>query len=155
MVRTVRIFALCALLAATSAALAQSVGSALRGPTPLDTEGEAARMTPTRNTTEREPRNYPEQPPLIPHSIEGYQVDINGNRCLACHARSRTGDSRAPMVSITHFMDRDGQALASISPRRYFCTACHVPQHEAKPPVGNEFVDVDTLLSRAAPGARR
>jgi cytochrome c-type protein NapB len=32
------------------------------------------------------------------------------------------------MVSITHFMDRDGQFLASVSPRRFFCTECHVPQ---------------------------
>ena len=31
--------------------------------------------------------------------------------------------SQAPMVSITHFMDRDGQFLASVSPRRFFCTA--------------------------------
>jgi cytochrome c-type protein NapB len=155
MVRTVRILALCVVLAATTTAVAQSVNSALRGTTPLDTEGPAARMTPTRNTTEREPRSYPEQPPLIPHSIEGYQIDINGNRCLTCHARARTGESRAPMVSITHYMDRDGQFLASVSPRRFFCTACHVPQHEVRPPVSNDFVDVDTLLSRAAPGGRR
>ena len=115
----------------------------------------AARMTPTRNTTEREVRNYPEQPPLIPHSIDGYQVDLNGNKCLSCHARARTGESQAPMVSITHFMDRDGQFLASVSPRRFFCTQCHVPQHEVKVPVENDFIDVDTLLSRAQPGGRR
>jgi hypothetical protein len=30
-----------------------------------------------------------------------------------------------------------------------------VPQHEVRPPVSNDFVDVDTLLSRAAPGGRR
>ena len=134
--------------------LAQT-NSALRGNTPLDQEGPAARMTPTRNTTEKEVRNYPEQPPLIPHSIEGYQVDLNGNKCLSCHARARTGESQAPMVSITHFMDRDGQFLASVSPRRFFCTQCHVPQHEVKAPVENDFVDVDTLLSRAQPGGRR
>jgi nitrate reductase cytochrome c-type subunit len=32
------------------------------------------------------------------------------------------------MVSITHFMDRDGQFLASVSPRRFFektCIDCH------------------------------
>jgi cytochrome c-type protein NapB len=145
-----------ALIAAgSSSLLAQGVTSGLRGPTPLDEEGPAPRMTPLRNTTEREPRNYPEQPPLIPHQIEGYQVDINGNKCLSCHARSRTGESQAPMLSITHFMDRDGQFLASVSPRRFFCTQCHVPQHEVKAPVANDFVDIDTLLSRAAPGGRR
>ena len=26
-------------------------------------------------------RQYPEQPPIIPHSIEGYQLTNNANRC--------------------------------------------------------------------------
>jgi len=127
----------------------------LRGPTPLDQIAPAPRMTPMRNTAEKEVRNYPEQPPVIPHTIEGYQIDLNGNKCLTCHARSRTGESQAPMISITHFMDRDGQFLATVSPRRFFCTECHVPQHEVKAPVANDFVDIDTLLTRAAPGAVR
>ena len=100
-------------------------------------------------------RTFSTQPPLIPHSIESYQVDLNGNKCLSCHARARTGESQAPMLSITHFMDRDGQFLASVSPRRFFCTQCHVPQHEVKPPVTNDFTDIDTLLSRDHPGGRR
>jgi cytochrome c-type protein NapB len=107
------------------------------------------------NTSEREARNYPEQPPLIPHSTEGYEVSIHANKCLSCHARSRIRESQAPMISITHFADRDGQFLASISPRRYFCTQCHVPQHNVKAPVDNDFVDIDTLLTRAGPGQRR
>jgi len=135
-------------------AMAQSF-SALRGATPLDTEGHPPVMTPEQNTSEREARNYPEQPPVIPHSTEGYEVSIHGNKCLSCHARSRVRESQAPMISITHFSDRDGQFLASISPRRYFCTECHVPQHNVKPPVENEFVDIDTLLTRATPGGRR
>ena len=80
---------------------------------------------------------------------------FRSNRCLSCHARARTGESQAPMISITHFMDRDGQVLASVSPRRFFCTSCHVPQQEVRPPVSNDFVDIDTLLSRVAPGGRR
>ena len=79
--RKILILAFAALLAAgSSSLLAQSVTSALRGATPLNEEGPAPRMTPLRNTTEREQRNYPEQPPLIPHSIDGYQVDMNGNK---------------------------------------------------------------------------
>jgi nitrate reductase (cytochrome), electron transfer subunit len=54
------------------------------------------------------------------------------------------------MVSITHFMDRDGQFLAAVSPRRYFCNQRHVPQHEVEPLVGNDFVDIDTILTREA-----
>jgi cytochrome c-type protein NapC len=127
-----RILALAGLFAVAASGLAAQTLDALRGPVPLDTEGQPPRMQPMRNTTEREIRNYPEQPPLIPHSIEGYQVDLNGNKCLSCHARARTGESQAPMLSITHFMDREGQFLASVSPRRFFCTQCHVPQHEVK-----------------------
>jgi cytochrome c-type protein NapB len=134
---------------------AETISSALRGPTPLNDEGPAAPMTPMRNSAEKETRNYPEQPPVIPHSIDGYQIDMNGNKCLSCHARARTGESQAPMVSITHFMDRDGQFLASVSPRRFFCTECHVPQNMVKPPVTNDFVDIDTLVNRATPGGRR
>jgi nitrate reductase (cytochrome), electron transfer subunit len=150
------ILALAIILAAASTSLlAQTVSSGLRGSTPLNEEGPAAPMTPQRNTAERETRNYPEQPPVIPHSTDGYQIDINGNKCLSCHARARTGESQAPMVSITHFMDRDGQFLASVSPRRFFCTECHVPQHVVTPPVTNDFIDIDAMFSRAAPGGRR
>jgi len=52
-------------------------------------------------------------------------------------------------------MDREGQFLASISPRRFFCTQWHVPQQEVKSPVENDFVDIDAILSRAQPGGRR
>jgi nitrate reductase (cytochrome), electron transfer subunit len=128
--------------------------SGLRGNTPLQEEGPAPRLLPQANTDIREARNYPEQPPVIPHTIEAYQLDSNVNQCLSCHARLRTGESQAPMVSITHFMDRDGQFLASVSPRRYFCVQCHVPQSPVKPAVGNGFVDIDTLLS-AAPAPKK
>ncbi|WP_456716970.1 nitrate reductase cytochrome c-type subunit [Bradyrhizobium sp. USDA 4353] len=143
------------LAAGSSTLLAQSVSSSLRGPTPLNDEGPAPPMQPTKNTAEKEVRNYPEQPPVIPHSIDGYQVDMQGNKCLSCHARARTAESKAPMLSITHFMDRDGQFLASVSPRRYFCTQCHVPQSVATPPVSNDFVDIDTVLSHDKPGAKQ
>jgi cytochrome c-type protein NapB len=156
MMRKIAILAIAALIAAgSSSLLAQSVTSALRGATPLNEEGPAPLMTPLRNTSEKETRNYPEQPPVIPHTIDGYQIDLNSNKCLSCHARARTGESQAPMVSITHFMDRDGQFLASVSPRRFFCTLCHVPQHVVKSPVTNDFVDIDTLFNLSAPGGQR
>ena len=81
----------------------------------------------------RKMRNYPEQPPIIPHSIDSYQLTLKTNRCLDCHRRQFTEGSGAPMISITHFMDRDSQVLADVTPRRYFCTACHVPQTDAQP----------------------
>jgi cytochrome c-type protein NapB len=143
------------LVAALSSFATAQTFDALRGSTPLDQEGRPPPMTPELNTSQQEARNYPEQPPVIPHSIEGYEVSINGNKCLSCHARSRVRESQAPMISITHFSDREGQFLASISPRRYFCTECHVPQHNVTLPVENDFVDIDTLLARAKPRTPR
>jgi nitrate reductase (cytochrome), electron transfer subunit len=87
-------------------------------------------------------RQYPEQPPVIPHSIEGYELSVNANRCLSCHRREATEGSGAPMISVTHYMTRDAQMLADVSPRRYFCTACHVVQADTAPLVGNTFTDM-------------
>lgn len=122
----------------------------MRGAASLTGQDKAPRMMPFVNNDIRETRNYPEQPPVIPHKTDGYIVDLNSNKCLSCHARSRTGESQAPMVSITHFMDRDGQFRASVSPRRYFCNQCHVSQREVKPLVENGFIDVDTLILERA-----
>ena len=134
-----------AALAATSAA-AQNQVATLRGAAPLDTEGPAPAIARTLNTDLRQVRNYPEQPPIIPHKIEAYQIDLNVNQCMTCHSRTAIEISQAPMISITHFMDRDGQFLATASPRRYFCTQCHVPSSEARQLVKNTFVDVDEVI---------
>lgn len=83
--------------------------------------------------------NYVNQPPMIPHSVEGYQVSKNTNRCLACHGVQSYRTTGAPRVSPTHFMDSDGKVLADVAPRRYFCLQCHVPQTDAAPIVENTF----------------
>ncbi|MBD8527465.1 nitrate reductase cytochrome c-type subunit [Pseudomarimonas arenosa] len=119
---------------------------ALRRGAPLATEPAAAPMATVENTDLKRARGWPEQPPTIPHAIDGYQVDKNSNRCLLCHTRANAAQFQAPMLSVTHFMDRDGQVLAQISARRYFCVQCHVVQTDAKPLVVNTFVDVDQLL---------
>ena len=88
----------------------------------------------------RRMRNYPEQPPVIPHSIDGYQLTLQHQPLPRLVTRgSITEGSGAPMISVTHFMDRDGQVLADVTPRRYFCNACHVPQTDAQPLVPNTF----------------
>jgi nitrate reductase (cytochrome), electron transfer subunit len=95
----------------------------------------------------REVRNYPEQPPVIPHSTRDYQVDLRFNRCLDCHSREAAPRAGAPMVSVTHFMDRDKQVIAAVSPDRYFCTQCHVTQADVDPLVRNEFKPVDQVIA--------
>ena len=77
------------IMAVLSSVVMAQTFSALRGSTPLDQEWPPPAMTPEQNTSVREPRNYPEQPPVIPHSTEGYEVSTNANKCLSCHARTR------------------------------------------------------------------
>jgi cytochrome c-type protein NapB len=131
----------------------------IRGSTPLTREPRAPALPREVTDDKRQARNYPEQPPIIPHSIRDYRIDLNSNKCLSCHARSRTSESQAPMISITHFMDRDDQMLASVTPRRYFCTQCHVQQTVVSPPVPNTFKDIDEILAemraKAAPARQR
>jgi cytochrome c-type protein NapB len=138
------------LLLAGAAAAQELTG--LRGTAPLTEEPEPAPIPKPVNDDIRRARNYPEQPPVIPHIIDSYQITKNANKCLSCHSRQFTTSSQAPMVSITHFMDRDGQVLAAVSPRRYFCTQCHVPQNEVEPIVENRFEDIDTILDRSRAG---
>ena len=126
---------------------------ALRGGTPVGAEASPAPLYGVENKDQRRRRAYPMQPPTIPHAIDGYPLDRNANKCMICHSVSTAAQFQAPPVSVTHYMDRDGNFLAAISPRRYFCNQCHVVQADAKPLVPNEFVDVDTLLRQAPPPA--
>jgi cytochrome c-type protein NapB len=137
--------ALAATLIAVSTALAAEL-TGLRGQTPIDQEAAPPPIANEVNDDKRQGRNYPEQPPVIPHQTRDYQITLNANKCLTCHSRQFTAQSQAPMISITHFMDRDGQILASVTPRRYFCTQCHVSQVDTPPLVDNTFRDIDTLL---------
>lgn len=84
-------------------------------------------------------RNFVQQPPMVPHKIDGYEVTMNFNRCMDCHSWSRYRETGATKVSLTHFKDRDGGELSNVSPRRYFCVQCHVPQTDARPLIDNTF----------------
>ena len=143
--------ALAALLAFAVAASAQAPSpqvDGMRGPTPVADESRPPPLGNVENKDVRRERAYSMQPPTIPHKIDNYQVDLNVNACLGCHSRGRAPMTQAVAVSVSHYMDRDGNFLAEISPRRYFCEQCHVPQVDAKPLVGNTFVDVDEILRR-------
>ena len=85
------------------------------------------------------PRDFVQQPPLIPHSIEGYVVSKEFNKCMDCHSWARSKEAKATKISITHFKSREGAEMSSVSPQRYFCNQCHVSQTESKPLVGNTF----------------
>ncbi|WP_170789976.1 nitrate reductase cytochrome c-type subunit [Ruegeria lacuscaerulensis] len=118
-------------------ALAQSAQvEALRGaevdePVPLDQVH--------RTIEGRMQRNYRQQPPLIPHSIEQYQIDLRTNQCLSCHDWTKAGERNAPTLSMTHYLDREGRELDQIAGTRYFCNQCHVPQADTPALVDNVF----------------
>ncbi|MBK6868291.1 MAG: nitrate reductase cytochrome c-type subunit [Burkholderiales bacterium] len=110
----------------------------LRGGMPIP---DSIAIAPSRQERDRAPydRDFVQQPPLIPHTIAGYQITKNFNKCMDCHAFQKSKTSGATKVSVTHFRTREGQELDNISPRRYFCTQCHVPQSDARPLVDNTF----------------
>lgn len=121
--------------------------ASLRKGTALNNENpNPAVLQDEQNKDLRFKRAYPMQPPPIPHKITAYQIDLNANKCMSCHARTRTEDSQAPMISVTHFMDREGNFLADVSARRYFCTQCHVPQVERDALIENTFKDVHQMI---------
>ena len=140
-----------ALLFVAAGALAQTAHvDQLRGRTAISDESRPPPLGNPENKDVRRERGYSMQPPTIPHKIDNYQVDQNVNICLSCHSRGRAALTQAVAVSVTHYMDRDGNFLAEISPRRYFCEQCHVVQFDAVPLVENRFEDVDEIIKRNA-----
>jgi cytochrome c-type protein NapB len=133
---------------------ADDLPSGLRGPTPLNEEPKAPRTPDVENKDVKRGRAYTSQPPTIPHAIDRYEITRNVNFCMYCHSRVRNEDFGAPMVSATHYMDRDHDFLAEISPRRYFCTQCHVIQNEVQAPVDNTFEDVYDIVMREQANAK-
>ena len=87
----------------------------------------------------REARNYRQQPPIIPHSSDQYQIDLRTNQCLTCHDWDNAGDRGAPTLSMTHYLDRAGNQLETVAGTRWFCNQCHVPQADAPALIGNTF----------------
>jgi cytochrome c-type protein NapB len=136
------------LILLASVGLADDNLATLRGG-PINEEPQPPKIAEVENKDIKRARNYPMQPPTIPHRIRDYRVDLNSNKCLSCHSRKQTAESQAPMISVTHYMDREGNFLADVSPRRYFCEQCHVVQTTAPALVGSDFKDIDQLLREA------
>ena len=143
------------LVATVAGAQPTGLTDAMRGPTPIVKETTPAPLVNQENKDVRRTRAFAWQPPTIPHRIDGYQIDRNANRCMFCHARSKSEESKAVALSLTHYMDRDGTMRGDVSPRRYFCTSCHVPQDEVKPLVGNTYVDFDAIHAAPPRGAAK
>ncbi len=117
----------------------------LRGTRDLDACSEPPQINRLIADDRPIPRDFVQQPPLIPHKKEGYRIDKNYNKCLSCHSWANYKQAKATKVPPTHFQDREMKERANLSPSRYFCTQCHVPQTDVRPLVDNEFEPVKAL----------
>ena len=113
--------------------------SSLRGATTLPETARAPDLRRQNTDPGRFGRAYRQQPPLIPHKIDAYEIDLKVNQCMRCHDWPFNVEEGAPKISETHYFDRQGVALDEVSRTRWFCTQCHVPQVNARPLVENEF----------------
>ena len=76
----------------------------------------------------RLPADNPTGAPTIPHRIAGYQIDLDYNRCMACHSDQAPRVIGATPLPESHMLTRDGEIREPFAGARYPCTACHVPQ---------------------------
>ena len=90
---------------------------AMRGPVAIPDATQPPLLRNAVNDDVRKPRTYEWQPPIIPHRVDGYQIDKNFNKCLDCHARGKTAFSQAIPVSATHYIDRGGMLRPRVSTR--------------------------------------
>jgi cytochrome c-type protein NapB len=119
--------------------------TSLRGHVPLEGESKIPTLKKWVKDDTILQREYVQQPPLIPHSIKGYKINVKFNKCLTCHSWANYREAGATKISQTHFADRENNVLANVAPRRYFCTQCHVPQANARPLVENTFESLKTI----------
>lgn len=110
----------------------------LRGGTAID-ESKGAPEVGHQKVGKRFTRNYRQQPPLVPHQVWKYQIDLKANQCLGCHEWPQNVEENAPKVSETHYVSPAGKRLNKISGSRWFCTQCHVPQTDAEELVDSTF----------------
>lgn len=120
-------------------ALAQTSGASVRSLRGVQVDEPVGVEDVFQQEEKRFVRNYRQQPPLIPHSIDQYQIDRNANQCLSCHDWTNAGDRGAPTLSMTHYLDRDGNQLDTVAGTRWFCNQCHVPQADAPSLISNTF----------------
>jgi cytochrome c-type protein NapB len=132
----------CLVLSAQS--MAGSLQS-LRGAQDIPAESLAPEKLKLVKDKEKIARTFEEQPPVVPHKVESYTVNLKENKCLDCHSKETAKEKDATEVSESHYQTRDGKKLDSLSARRYFCTQCHVPQAIAPPLVENDFKTIERL----------
>jgi cytochrome c-type protein NapB len=85
-------------------------------------------------------RTFEKQPPLVPHTVDGYNIFPGDNSCLDCHISDEFKGKKMPKMGASHFL-KTTQAGAEpvVDMQRWQCDSCHVAQVDAKPLVDNDF----------------
>jgi len=87
--------------------------------------------------TKKLERPYKGAPPLISHSLEGFQITRSSNDCLMCHSEGieiQKGHIAA-RVPPSHYVNEytGEQTKDRVIGLRYNCLQCHVPQSQEDP----------------------
>ncbi len=112
--------------------------TSLRGAVGIDEDNPKPEIHQLQDS-KRFTKNFRQQPPLIPHKVDKYEIDLKTNQCMRCHDWPGNAEANAPKISETHYVDRNGVALDKLARTRWFCTQCHVPQVDAPALVGNTY----------------
>ncbi|MCW8930303.1 MAG: nitrate reductase cytochrome c-type subunit [Gammaproteobacteria bacterium] len=129
------------LLAVTAIMFSSAVMAvqSLRGDTALDADANKVVKHKVDTVEGGIKRSFKLQPPMVPHTVEKYSITLKGNGCMKCHSEKAYKKEKAPKVGDSHYVDRDGKTLDTVSSRRYFCNQCHAPQVKSEPLVENVF----------------
>lgn len=113
----------------------------LRGSSKLDADANKVMRHKIEVTQGGVKRNFDKQPPVIPHATEKYIISIKNNGCMKCHSEKSYKKEKSPKVGDSHYVDRNGKTLTTLSSRRYFCTQCHVTQVKTDELVENTYTN--------------
>ncbi len=116
--------------------------SSLRGGNDLANAAEKTKKAKIEKVSGGIARTWAEQPPMIPHDVDKYQISIKNNGCLKCHSAATYEKEKSPKVGDSHFLTREDKALEKVSSRRWFCDQCHATQKGLTPLVENTFETV-------------
>ncbi len=127
----------CLLMAATSQVSAEL--SSLRTES-VPTTAEAPKLMRFIKDKENVDRTFKEQPPVVPHEVEKYAINLQENGCLECHVKQPGKDeAKSVEISESHYIDRNGKKHDKVVGSRHFCNQCHVPQVDAPPLIDSNF----------------
>lgn len=155
-----RTIVLVAFLASFAAASLLAVGALVAGdanqPVPdqslglsktsvFDTPVPEAALPNTTDPGDRPPiaRDFPQQPPRIPHGIADFlPITADENACIDCHAVAEKEPGEPTPIPPSHYEDlrnAPGERGEHIVGARYVCVTCHISPGGNPPAVDNTF----------------